>query len=57
MKCSYYVTLAMTFIVAWQIVYNLRGCMSMGEKYMETRELLYQVGSLIPVLGVGYYHL
>ena len=47
--------LGLTCILAYQAVYNLRGAMELGGKYMNTKELLYSVGSLVPAIILGIH--
>ena len=45
----------LTCILTYQVWYNLTGAMELGGKYMDTKELLYSVGSLVPAIILGIH--
>ena len=50
-------TLALMGIVIYQIYYNIRCVAEMGGKYLSPLQIFYQVGTLIPPLGISLYQL
>ena len=49
------VSLGLTCILTYQAIYNLRGAMELGGKYMDTKHILYSIGSLIPAIFLGVH--
>ena len=47
--------IGLTCMLVYQAWHNLRGAMELGGKYMDMRDLLYSVGSLIPAIILGVH--
>ena len=47
--------IGLTSVLAYQTYYNLTGAMELGGKYMDTKMLVYSVGSLVPAIILGIH--
>ena len=47
--------IAMTCLITYQAVYNLRGAMELGRHYLHLTSLLYSVVSLVPAIALGIH--
>ena len=45
----------LTCVLSYQVWYNLTGAMELGGKYLDTKELLYSVGSLLPAIFLAIH--